>query len=251
MNHNLRRCYGPPILVLALAAPWCGSFAAEPPEDLPGTVRIAEYEASAFSYHETGTLLWLAGPDGILRLEIRRGDSRPKSPNPLPPLLEQEGQGWTAILAGEGNDTLNAWGEEWRRPPRGLARVAQVVSGALLAGPPVAAVETSTWRAGAVANHRQKERIPTLDGDRNSTGHGVEFRRRQTHRGLGRGGADEMLELVWKYTDRGRTPRLQVAVTRRPGHLELSLIGFQDVVYAMPEAFVPLWPLGQLVSLVR
>ncbi len=52
--------------VALLAAPTTAGGADEPPADLPGTIHVASYAATAFSYHDTGSLLWLTGPDGIL-----------------------------------------------------------------------------------------------------------------------------------------------------------------------------------------
>jgi len=236
------------LLTLSNAEPWTGCRAAEPPENLPGTLQLAAYQATAFSYHETGTLLWLLGADDILRLEIRRGPQQQVLATVLPALLEQRGEGWTAILTRQGDDTLNAWGQEWHLPPAGMARAARLVSQALVAGPPTVSPDRGGWRAGSAANHPKKFRIPTLGRDSTPVAAGREFRQSHSGRGLGRGGADDVLELAWAASSTAEAPRLRVRVTRRPGHLELVHIGAKKVVYASPEAFVPLWPLAQLVT---
>jgi len=237
--------------VALLEAPTSAIEADEPPADLPGTIHVASYAATAFSYHDTGSLLWLTGPDGILRLEVRRGSA---GDDLLTPMLQQHGQGWTAILSGQGDDTLNAWGEEWRRPAPGVARAAQLVTTALLVGPPSADRIVGPWRAGKAALGARVHRIPTLgDGETAATedaeiGGDSDFHDRMATRGLGRGGEDELLVLAWLQPSDRANARLQVRATRRPGHLELALTASRAIQYAMPEAFVPLWPLAQLVT---
>ncbi len=75
-----------------------------------------------------------------------------------------------------------------------------------------------------------------------------DFHDRMATLGLGRGGADELLVLAWRQPSDRSQARLQARATRRPGHLELALTASRAVQYAMPEAFVPLWPLAQLVT---
>ena len=237
--------------VALLSAPATAGGADEPPADLPGTIHVASYAATAFSYHDTGSLLWLTGPDGILRLEVRRGSA---GADLLTPMLQQHGQGWTAILSGRGNDTFNAWGEEWHRPAPGVARAAQLVTTALLVGPPLAAQMVGPWRAGKAGSGARVHRIPTLSGAETAAAEDAEFggnsdfHDRMATLGLGRGGADELLVLAWRQPSDRSQARLQARATRRPGHLELALTASRAVQYAMPEAFVPLWPLAQLVT---
>jgi hypothetical protein len=227
-----------------LAAP---SDAAEEELDLPGTALLAHYRATAFSYHEAGTLLWLVGPDGILRLEIRRADNTATGTDAWQPLLEQQGEGWTAIIAGHSDDTINAWGAQWRHPPAGLAQAAQLVTAALALGPPEAQ-GPKRWRAGQTAGQTTKYRVASLVDSTTSVLPGPPWRREQTARGLGRGGQDNVLVLKWVAEAVERPATLQVTASRSPGRLELELPIAAEVIYAMPEAFVPLWPLAQLMT---
>lgn len=216
-------------------------------DDRPGMLQVAFYEASAFSHRDSGTFLWLTGPDGILRLEVRRGSGGGTLRETLDPLLAQRGQGWTAILAGSGDETLNAWGQEWRRPPPGAAAVVQLAGEALLAGPPAGSRSTGVWRAAGGVIPVRKHRIPSLREADLGRFRPPGFRSALTRRGAGRGGDDEMLTLRWRQAPAERLPVLEVSATRRPGRLELRHIGSRAVHYAYPEAFVPLWPLIDLV----
>ena len=218
--------------------------------NLPGVVHLASYQATAFSYHDMGTLIWLAGPDGILRLEIRRAADGHHGANLLQPLLEQRGQGWTAILAGKNDDTLNAWGAEWRHPPQGLARAAQLVTTTLESGPEASTKTPGPWRAGAQSRETTKYEVPSLVKTRESAPSHSVWHSEAAARGLGRGGGQDLLVLSWEPTVPGQSPVLKVTATRSPGNLELTVLTARDVIYAMPEAFVPLWPLAQLVTVL-
>ncbi len=223
------------------------SRAAEDELDLPGTAYLAHYRATAFSYQETGSLLWLAGPEGILRLEVLRAGHTTAEPDTWQPLLEQQGQGWTAILTGQSDDTINAWGAEWRHPPAGLAEAAQLVTTALVAGPPEQSAPRR-WRAGQSAGHTAKYRVATLGESPALTPQGLHWRQEQAARGLGRGGRDDMLVLRWEAQIGEEPASLHVMASRSPGSLEIELPEAAKVIYAMPEAFVPLWPLAQLMT---
>ena len=236
------------VVVVLLVGPLVEtSSAADDELDLPGVAHLTHYSASVFSYQETGSLLWLAGAEGILRLEVRRADNTSANPATWLPLLEQRGQGWTAILAGLSDDTINAWGAEWRHPPAGLAQAAQLVTTALEAGPPEPS-GPARWRAGQSAGHTAKYRVATLGESPASTSQELPWRDEQAARGLGRGGRDDMLVLRWGVQDGEKPVFLQVTASRSPGRLEFELPETAKVIYAMPEAFVPLWPLAQLMT---
>lgn len=232
------------VAAIAVVAPaLAGSADPDTSGTLPGRLHVAQYQASVFSYHETGNILWLAGPAGVIRLEVRRG----RDERPLDSMLAQTGEGWTAVLGGEGAGTINAWDEAWRVPPVGLQDAVQTVVGALEAGPGrVDDSPAGPWRSRPGRSSVVRVRIGSLVSSDPETG----FRHRLSGRGLGRGGDDEMLELVWLETELDAHPRLQVRSTRRPGRLVLAADQERPVVYAMPEAFVPLWPLGQLVEIL-
>jgi len=215
--------------------------------DLPGRIHLAEYRASVFAHRESGSFLWLAGPSGLLRLEIRRGDGQ----GVLTALLGQEGQGWTAILDGAENGTINAWGESWHQAPAGLGQVVRIVSEVLQSGVPSSDVTVGPWRCRGADDRSMKYRIGALGGSVGSGSGKSDFRERLTRRGLGRGDRDELLELKWVVAAMDTTAWLMVRSTRRPGKLELAQQYSREVVYAMPETFVPLWPLARLVEIIK
>lgn len=219
---------------------------AETEADLPGTIRTVAYRASVFSFQDSGTVLWLPGPDGIMRLEIRRGRA---GHDALTPLLAQSGAGWTAILGGQNPGTLNAWQEQWRQPPAGLAQAARLVNEALTAGPTLSVDRKTRWRAGAHRLNGRTHGIDSLNPVSAEASSGPAFRQVVAARGWGRGGLGDVLALRWETGAEGQASHLVVRSTRRPGRLELTPLATYDVIYAMPEAFVPLWPLAQLLTL--
>jgi hypothetical protein len=222
--------------------------AAGQPLDLPGVLQLVDFEASAFSYGLDGTLLWLSGPEGILRVEIRQAEPGDRPADPLRSLLAQAGTGWTAILGGAGGtDMVNAWGQAWRRPPAGLARLAQLVSEQLVAGPDLPVADARRWRARSGAPEIVRHQVPALQ-ERSVERLPAGFRTGLVARGAGRSAAEELIELTWLRRSGPREARLQVRATGRAGRLNISRPTAHRIVYAMPEAFVPLWPLAELIS---
>ncbi len=231
-----------------------GTVAGGEPDPAPGEragrLELATYRASVFSYRVEGSLLWLAGPDGLMRWEIRRGRPVRSETAFVADLIAREGQGWTAVLGGGGDETLNPWAGAWQTPPPGLGQAAALIASALAAGPPAALSEPGIWRGCSTVRAARHHQIRSLGREAPPQPGRSEFRREATRRGLGRGGGREMLELSWSAADADGVSWLRVHSTRRPGQLELAPRGTRPVVYAMPEAFVPLWPLSVLVEFV-
>jgi len=261
MNPERRRQSGPwqllsmTVLAVAISASLHPALAEEETGgDLPGVMRFLDYRASVFSYRDQGTLLWLNGPDGpdgpdgMMRLEIRRGAVHANEPDPMIPLLEQTGEGWTVILGGETGGTVSAWGEQWRQPPAGLVRAAQLIAATLAAGPPAQMPVQRRWRAGAAPQSVAKYGIPSLTPTNSRQEASRAFRRALSLRGWGGGGDGDMLELAWQSEDEAEAPYLRIRSTRRPGEVEISTRTRHPVIYAMPEVFAPLWPMAELVT---
>ncbi len=247
-----RRALGRILLFVGLVGPAALNFgvAAAGETDRPGKIQIATYRATAFSYQMNGSLLWLTGSDGIVRLEIRQSGATGRNLPSVEALLNQQGQGWTAIFGGQGAGTLNGWGQAWRQPPTGLARAVGLVSAALLAGPPVGEGIAGPWRAKSLPGQLARYCVPSLNSISEESEIEIGLRHNLTGRGWGRGGADEVLEMVWQPVSAyAETELLRVRLTRRPGRVDLQLHDSLDVVYASPEAFVPLWPLGELITI--
>ncbi len=237
-------------LCLLVPVSFSQAHAEEADTDLPGSLHSVNYRASAFSYHDHGTLVWLNGPDGMMRLDIRRGGTTAQGRNRLTALMEQNGEGWTAVFGGETAGTINAWGEQWRQPPDGLVRAARLIATVLDSGPPAFTPAKRPWRAGSNRVATRKYGIPSLTQANEPGAAVVSFRRTQVDRGMGRGGDGDILELAWSAAGSVGSSYLRVRSTKRPGQLELTPDATYQVVFAMPETFVPLWPMGQLVRFV-
>ena len=250
------RRHGSPVVWALAFSGWAAACLAQEAADRPGMIHAADYEIAVLGDQERGSLLWLEGPDGILRVEIRAGGRLGPGAARLTALLEQAGQGWTAVLGGRGDDTINAWGQEWRQPPPGLAPAARFLAAAIVGGPdgpPDRRLERrpgsrTRWRAGCGGTAVLRQPIPALFPSSTPGDPRPEFRHLMSARGNGRGGEAAVLEWRWQAGTETGTRQLAVRVTRLPGQLVLSAWDATAVVYAMPEAFVPLWPLSELVN---
>lgn len=218
-----------PVLACLLAVAAVPAPAQETPELQAGTLRLATWRGSFLGRGAGGSLALLIGPDGACRVEV--ADRRCTWTD----LLDRSGHGWTAVL-GAGADPLVApWGREWSRLEAPLAAGLATLARALAAppGPPV------RTRNGAATPVRTVA-LPPADP-------APSFRAAQAARGRGRGGPGEILHLVW-LTAADRSPVLAVRSSRRPGGLRLGELRCLPVRFPVPETFVPLWSLRELLD---
>ncbi len=193
----------------------------DPPADAAGSLLLARWHAGAFGREAAGMLAVIDDGRGQVRAEVADGDAG------LPKLLDRDGRGWTVILAVDGQALLMPWGDRWRNlEPRAHGLLA-AVAGALAAEPPP-------------PGERRTQRLAVADPA------APDLRRRLAARGRGRGGAGETLRLAW--SERPGDPWLEIRSVRRPGSLELGPPEAVAVTYPVQEAFVPLWPLRDLVE---
>ena len=260
----------------------CGDAAANDVASTAGALHVAGWRVTAFGERAHGVACWIAGADTALRLEILALSDDVAVPDEtdqrrrLTTLLARRGDGWTYARAGRDlPGLLNRWGERWRTVSPDLARLLQVISLTLSAGPPAAdprppAVadkgrddlpSASRWRAAAPGRHRSPEPLVKLGGDLWLAQPGsetadpseaqttVRWRRDLVARGRGRGGLAEVVTLAW-ITSAGVTPWPQLAVrsVRRAGTLYLWPLATEPVLYPAVETFLPLWPLQQLLD---
>jgi hypothetical protein len=244
--------------------------------DGPGKslLRFSNWNASAYSHKAGGTLCWLMGDDGSLRVEVRRGsagfgDPALKDPDPEQPvldrLLDRSGEGWTLVLGPDDAGTLNAWGEEWRQPPVGLAQLVRLVATAVEAFPEfmpdfdfavtyprkqpvqhiprpsfVDLVERDSGLAGI-----WRYQLNSLATDGVTVQEDSGFRGRMAARGRGAGGDREVVSLTWHYEKEEPGTGVSVRSSRRPGTLELNCLHGKSVVTPPAEIFLPLWPMSR------
>jgi hypothetical protein len=215
-----------------------------------GRLHTAVYKAEALGHAAAGGAAWLVDDLGNLRLEIDRREGAPVVS--VDALLDQRGTGWTLIAPTAGFGTANAWGEEWRRTPAGIAESVRLVAAAL-AAPPVdaetgrSAPSTSRpWRAGRglarVARHAVGELVASEPPRRGG------WRARQMSTAWGRGPSGEVLVLSWTPGTGGAAGALVARLSGRPGSVKLCKKDSYDVSYYDPEVFVPLWPLGEVLA---
>lgn len=242
-----------------------------------GTLRFAGWRATAYGEEVAGFACWLAAADTALRIEILAAPDRPDADQPAltdhwrRALLERQGDGWTYAKAGQTQPgLLNRWGDEWRAVSPDLARLLRSVVARLatdpaaLAAPAQLTAQDSSgprrWRP--LPRGRQprqgSERLSgelwvTPPGDAGAAGPATEsratWRRELVTRGRGRGGLAEAFVLTWVAPEHGQAaPQLTLRSVRRPGVVRLWRLAAESVRYPIPEAFLPLWPLAQLLD---
>jgi hypothetical protein len=235
-------------------------------------LHYTNWRASAFSRQAGGTVCWLAGEDGSLRLELRRGpagfasplvEGQDGFPPDLGPLLDQSGEGWTLVLGPDDTGTLNAWGREWRRPPSGLVQLVRLVTAVMVHHPgpipdpgfvrayprkndvgriPVPKV-VRVGQTPAVPSNTRRYQLGNLGSPASEPSSDEDFRGRMTARGLGGGGDLEVVVLDWGEGPGRGAGGVRIRSTRRPGTLELEALRSQEVPVPAPEFFLPLWPM--------
>lgn len=218
-----------PLLACLLAVAAVPAAAQDPPELQAGTLRLATWRGSFLGRGAEGSLALLTGPDGACRVEVADRLAA------WTDLLDRHGHGWTAVV-GAGADPLVApWGREWSPLEAPLAAGLATLARAL-AAPPGPQARTRSRAAAPV----RTVTLPPVDP-------APSFRTAQAARGRGRGGPGETLHLVWLGTA-DRRPVLAVRSSRRPGGLRLGELRCLPVRFPVPETFVPLWSLRELLD---
>jgi hypothetical protein len=227
--------------------------AAAEPERRVGPLRSATWRLGAWGHNAEGLACWLRDRDGTWRLEVRRIWPGEASEPALDELLHQRGEGWTAVAAGG----HGAFVQPWRGRFEELTPARQIRLGALLAlaaaGRDAAvalaaygAVMTPCPSRRAAARTPWAGRIPAGGETCLVTwppGEGSDLRRRLEMRGLGRGDAVE----TWRVTFT-EEHAWRLTSTRRTGTLQVAALPDSLVAYDPDEVFVPLWPLGEVLS---
>ncbi|MEN8005514.1 MAG: hypothetical protein ABFS42_00775 [Candidatus Krumholzibacteriota bacterium] len=257
---------------------WVGQEAAAAPAGEDHSILTATaWTASVYSRQARGTICWLGGEDGSLRVEVAESPAESFDPAPRPDtnpletlgsLLDRTGDGWTLILGPEDTGTLNAWGREWRQVPAGLAQLARLVTVSVRDYPhqrpdfsfamftashgggggiprPYFTAFGSTTDPGDDTWRFQLSSLELEDGgERPVTG----FRGRMVARGRGTGGQGEVVSLGWFRPPGADRYGLEVTSSRRPGTLRLEPPLDMAVKTPEPEVFLPLWPLSQFLE---
>ena len=228
------------------------------------------WSAEAYSEKAAGTACWIDGTDGSLRVEVLRSKRAwAESTRDLSPLMERTGHGWTLVMGPDLNGTINAWDNQWRALPAGLAQLVRLVTASLNSFPaeagrfPFATRVGTAHREAGLPRPRVLATSPT-DPSRTVTWRfqlaplslenvqqteDTDLRRRLTARGRGTGGVGEVLIMRWtplrgSESGYGRY-QLCISSSRRPGTLNLDPAGGVAVSTPEPEVFLPLWPMSQ------
>jgi len=244
------------------------SSAVEPPEDHV-FLTSTNWSASVLSHHAGGSVCWVMGDDGSVRVEVLldpegSGDDGDQTGSGtevnLDHLMTWTGDGWTLVLGPDGNGTLNGWGKEWDQVPADLSQVVRLVTGSMRKFPngpvdfPFAKSIRPTRgnagipRPGMLGSGATGEAGEDVWRYQVTPSDAPGFRKRMTARGRGAGGVGEVLILRWRRPE-GQEGQdgygLSVGSSRRPGTLHLDPPRNLTVKTPDPEVFLPLWPLSQ------
>ncbi len=212
-----RRARAALVHAAVLAACLAGVSRAQDDEAVPGVLVFTRWQAGAFGRSAAGDAVLLANHDGDCRLEIAADTADPAA------LLERQGRGWTVVLGVAGTGVLQPWDAPWTRLDDRLAP--------LLAAAARALADTS-----GPGGLRPAERLVLRPA-----GPAPALRQALAVRGRGRGGDGEVLRI-----DR-RGGVLHLRSSRRAAGVRLGDIRRVPVRYLEPDAFVPLWPLTDVI----
>lgn len=252
------------ILVLLVS----GALADDPPVE-HFFLTSTNWSASAFSHDAGGSVCWILGDDGSVRVEVlldpggardNADKSHPGDAANLEPLMTWTGDGWTLVLGPDGSGTLNAWGKEWDQVPADLSQLVRLVTALLQSFPsrtpdfPFATPvrqslgNTGIPRPGMLGSDSSSEEDPDVWRYQLRASDTPGFRKRMTTRGRGSGGVGEILVLRWWRSAGQAGYALDISSSRRPGTLNLDPPSNLAVDTPDPEVFLPLWPLSQFID---
>jgi hypothetical protein len=256
---------------VAVAQPDAGDDGARYEET---ALHLSDWSIRAWgSERAAGAACWVRGEGGALRVEIAVRTAAA----PLEALLAQRGEGWTLIVAPSGSNGTDArsspslfkpWDAGWREVRASVGRTATTIVDRLDAavrrspdcGPQIEPPRDRRRSRPAGAGWRRPGRrrrsvreLAIVRGWHSETGSAEiggspqGLRAQLVARGRGRGGADEILELSWRCPE-DEAPYLRISSTRRSGDLRIAIPSSFNVRIAIPEAFIPIWPLGDLLE---
>jgi hypothetical protein len=207
----------PFLAALLFLVPVATADGAPAADERSGELIHGTWRGAVLGHHAAGGFLLLSDEDGFLRLEIGRDESAAPAA-----LMSRRGHGWTVVATPDGGGTRNAWEREWQPLEPRLSALLRA-GAEILVDPPA-----PPFRRVRVVRE---------------TGTEPDLRTRLTRRGRGRGGPGETLVI------RGAAAgRFVFGSSRRPGSLELADLTRRPVVYPVREAFVPLWPLAEIIG---
>lgn len=219
---------------------------------------LAAWRAEAVGRAVEGSACWIVGGGGELRIEVGFGGT---DGAPIERLFSQVGDGWSLVLGEPGQGTINPWAEAWREVTPGLeswVRAFLLCSGQEISRP-------ADGSGGARPRFLLKRRsadvyrwiAPRLALDSRTVSAGsvpaAGFRKSLVRRGSGRGSEQEIVRLevfrpAGPVTGWAPGTRLRAASSRRPGHLEWTILRRSTAFEAPAEVFLPLWPLAQFID---
>jgi len=218
-----------------------------------GTLHTATWRFQAWGRSVSGLACWISEVDGRWRLEVATSDD--DSADTPASLLYQIGDGWTVVSVDGSKTYMQPWRDKLESIPTADAdRIVALLALAQKGSGAVPVLETLGAHVGTGAGRRVVSRMPWTDDKivaealavHWSNASGSHLRGVLEERGRGRGGPGEIWSLI--FTGPGNS---RLSSSRRSGILHLD--GGRDwpAHYDPDEVFVPLWPLAELLDLVK
>ncbi len=195
-----------------------------------GNLWGGSWELSTWGYSARGVAVWVVGEPGV-RLEVMSCDL--PLAEAMRALWRQEGQGWTVVTGG-GTGVSCPWAGQWSTLDRAESDIVERL-----------AVELPCFLSGQETRRKLVIRRPEPIRGRSA------FHSDLAVRGLGQGGAGEILHLVLRTARLDDSPgeHLSLSSSRRPGGVELALFWLGENQGDLPpEFYAPLWPLSEFLE---
>ncbi|MBU1073362.1 hypothetical protein KKG45_08950 [bacterium] len=241
------------MLSLCFCAMAVSAVAGSDPAQRAGNLQGVTWSFSAWGRSAEGLACWLRDPDGPWRLDVLLTQEAERGQAAMNDLMHQLGDGWTIVATGDHGDFLQPWRDKIEVLSPGqrqrLTALLELAASGRDAMPGLIACGAEVQMRRPRHRHSRTpwpERTHEDDDVCAVTWPAAEaggFRRRLEDRGRGRGAGDE----VWRVSFAGERG-WRLTSSRRAGSLRVVALPDRQVEYFPDEVFIPLWPLGELLS---
>lgn len=220
-----------------------------------GELHTASWRFQAWGRSVSGLACWVSEVDGRWRLELATSPENDDRADTPVSLLYQIGDGWTVVSVDGAKTYVQPWRDKLESvPAAAAARIVALLALAEKGAGAVPVLESLGAHVNAGTGRRAVSCMPWTDAkiaaeslavDWSNEG-GSQLRDVLEGRGRGRGGSGETWNLI--FTGSGSS---RLSSSRRNGVLHLEGGDDWPAHYDPEEVFVPLWPLAELLDLVK
>ncbi len=225
-------------------------------------IHFLRWSGQVFSWNRKGAACWIHDQKGNLRFEVL-ADADGPSDLLLEKILQWEGfEGWTVISIAQEAGTFSRWNESWNDLPSSIHTWLRVVAYLAMdeqdtpvelpreikdispGGRPLCRPVFPQWKKRSRIRRLQLPK-PNFEDHFPGTPN-LGLRHQLTHRGMGNAGEQTVLNISGQVSG---PEGMKLSSTHNPGILHLDHYLEIPVTYDFAEAFLPWWPLGNIISL--